>query len=105
MRHPPDGQVTTLPRSAVVLFFFRRPGCSACLTTVRLCVLSPLLMLFPFADVVESGLLGRVGDGFGNDVLQRSNPRRHRGFPEHHSLLVPTHGKRVLPLQSLAAAP
>src|SRR5260370_22248275 len=71
----------------------------SCILAVQLCFLHTLLSLLPFAELVQSGLLGRVGDGFGNDALQRRNPRRHGRFFGHHSLFVRKHGKRVLALQ------
>jgi hypothetical protein len=49
-------------------------------------------------------LLGRVGDGHGDDTLQGRDPQGRGGFLGHRSLLVRNHAKRVLPLQGFAAA-
>jgi hypothetical protein len=49
----------------------------------RRSVLSPFLSLLPFAGLVKRGSFGRVGDGFGNDELQRSNRHRLGGFSGH----------------------
>src|SRR5437588_7017615 len=67
--------------------------------------LPALFALFSFAEFVQGGLLGRVGNRLGDDAAQGSDPRRRGSFLRHGSSLAGTHGERVLALQGLAAVP
>jgi hypothetical protein len=58
----------------------------------------PFISFFPFAQLVNGGLLGGVGDRLGNDALQGSNPWRQHYFLGHRLFLSQKYGERMLAL-------